>query len=55
MKKPALYQKGTEELWTDEHISKGMLEAHLDPDSDGATYKYTTVHKSSTGSSPSLL
>lgn len=45
MKKPALYQKGTEELWTDEHISKGMLEAHLDPDSDGATYKYTTVHK----------
>ena len=29
--KPALYEKGTAELWTDEHISKGMLEAHLNP------------------------
>jgi SAM-dependent methyltransferase len=45
MKKPALYQKGTEALWTDEHISKGMLKAHLDPNSNGATYKHTTVHE----------
>jgi len=42
-KKPALYEKGTAELWTDEHISKGMLEAHLNPDWDAATRKHTTV------------
>ena len=43
MRKPALYEKGTAELWTDEHISKGMLEAHLHPDWDAATRKHTTV------------
>ena len=43
MKKPALYEKGTYELWTDEHISKGMLEAHLNPDWDAATRKHETV------------
>lgn len=45
MKKPALYEKGTEELWTDEHISKGMLEAHLNPDWDAATRKHSTVRE----------
>ena len=45
MRKPALYEKGTVELWTDEHISKGMLEAHLHPDWDAATRKHTTVKK----------
>ena len=43
MKKPALYEKGTIELWADEHISKGMLEAHLNPNLDAATRKHTTV------------
>jgi len=43
MSKPALYEKGSMELWTDEHISKGMLEAHLNPNLDGATRKHTTV------------
>ena len=43
MKKPPLYEKGTVELWTDEHISKGMLDAHLNPDEDGATRKHDTV------------
>ena len=43
MKKPALYEKGTTALWTDEHISKGMLEAHLHPDWDAATRKHATV------------
>lgn len=43
MKKPKLYEKGTAELWTDEHIAKGMLQAHLCPDEDGATRKYSTV------------
>jgi len=45
MKKPALYEKGTAELWTDEHISKGMLEAHLHPDWDAATRKHKTVEE----------
>ena len=45
MKKPALYEKGTGELWTDEHISKGMLEAHLNPDWDAATRKHSTVRE----------
>ena len=31
MNRPALYEKGAAGLWTDEHISKGMLEAHLNP------------------------
>jgi len=45
MKKPALYERGTTELWTDEHISKGMLEAHLNPDLDAATRKHATVQE----------
>jgi len=45
MKKPALYEKGTAELWTDEHISKGMLESHLNPDWDAATRNHETVRE----------
>ena len=45
MKKPELYEKGTYELWTDEHISKGMLEAHLNPDWNAATRKHVTVRE----------
>ena len=45
MTKPTLYEKGTAELWTDEHISKGMLEAHLNSDWDAATRKHTTVRE----------
>lgn len=33
-------------LWDDEHISKGMLESHLDPDNDGATSNHKFVAKS---------
>jgi SAM-dependent methyltransferase len=44
-KKPALYEKGTVELWTDEHISKGMLEAHLHPTWDAATRNHATVRE----------
>ena len=41
--KPTLYEQGTAELWTDEHTSKGMLEAHLHPDVDAATRNHATV------------
>lgn len=42
-KKPDLYQKSTALFWDDEHISKGMLEAHLAVDVEGASRKYDTI------------
>ncbi|MCL2604664.1 MAG: class I SAM-dependent methyltransferase [Defluviitaleaceae bacterium] len=45
LQKPALYEKGTIALWTDEHISKGMLEAHLNPAWDAATRNHATVRE----------
>jgi SAM-dependent methyltransferase len=45
MNKPAIYEKGTIELWTDEHISRGMLEAHLHPTWDAATRNHAAVRK----------
>lgn len=44
--KPALYAPGTNKLWDDEHISKGMLEAHLSPDWDAATRNHAFVDAS---------
>lgn len=46
MQKPTLYEKSASKFWDDEHISKGMLESHLDPDNDGATQKHTFVWES---------
>ena len=43
--KPALYERGTAALWTDEHISKGILEAHLHPTWDAATRNHATVRE----------
>ncbi len=45
MRKPLLYEKGTVGLWTDEYISKNMLEAHLNPNSDSATRRVSTVRE----------
>lgn len=44
--KPSLYAPSTSIFWDDEHISKGLLEAHLNPDWDAATRKYDFVDKS---------
>lgn len=44
--KPKLYSPSTGKFWDDEHISKGMLEAHLNPDWDAATRKHDFVDKS---------
>lgn len=44
--RPELYEKSTAKFWDDEHISKGMLEAHLDPDLNSATRKAAFVEKS---------
>ncbi|GIO42705.1 class I SAM-dependent methyltransferase [Paenibacillus apis] len=44
--KPRLYTPSTGAFWDDEHISKGMLEAHLNPDWNAATRKHDFVDKS---------
>lgn len=38
LEKPALYQPGAP-LWTHPHIAGEMLKAHLDPDTDAASYR----------------
>lgn len=38
-KKPELYKTSTQKFWDDPYISKGMLEAHLNPDKEAATRK----------------
>lgn len=43
--KPELYEKGTAVMWTDEHISKQLLEIHLHPDIDLASRKKATIKK----------
>jgi hypothetical protein len=40
--KPELYAPSTSNFWNDEHISKGMLEAHLNPSWDAASRNYST-------------
>ncbi len=44
--KPKLYTPSTGKFWDDEHISKGMLEAHLNPNWHAATRKLDFVNKS---------
>ena len=44
--KPALYAPGTDPLWDDEHISKEMLSAHLDPDWDAASRNHAFLDRS---------
>lgn len=35
--RPSLYQRGTSVMWTDPHISKQLLECHINPDNDLAS------------------
>jgi SAM-dependent methyltransferase len=46
LNKPLLWQRSTEPFWDDEHISKGMLEAHLNPDWDAASRKHSYIDRS---------
>jgi len=41
--KPRLYEPGEPLFWNDPHISKSMLEAHLNPDNDLASRKHKTI------------
>lgn len=43
--KPPLFELGETLFWDDPHVSKGMLEAHLDPAHDAASRKAETINK----------
>lgn len=43
--KPVIYEKGTSFMWTDEHISKQLLNIHLNPDIDLGSRKMSTIIK----------
>lgn len=46
LKKPTIWQRSTVPFWDDEHISKGMLEAHLNPDWEAASRKHEMIDRS---------
>lgn len=46
LERPSLYEKSDVNFWNDEHISKFMLKAHLDPDYEGASRKLSFVEQS---------
>ena len=43
---PTVYERSPDRLWTDEYISRRLLEAHLDPHSDGASRNAAFIEKS---------
>jgi len=43
--KPKIYEKGSSFMWSDEHISKQLLNIHLNPDIDLASRKLPTITK----------
>ncbi|MFW5991982.1 MAG: class I SAM-dependent methyltransferase [Halanaerobiaceae bacterium] len=43
--KPALFTKSTHPFWDDKHISRKMLEAHLDPKWDAASRNHKTIDR----------
>ena len=44
-KRPAVYSKGTAQMWVDKYISDRLLEVHLNPDIGLASRKGTTIEK----------
>jgi len=45
IEKPKIYEKGTAFMWTDKHISKQLLNIHLNPDVDLGSRKKSTIEK----------
>jgi len=43
--KPIIYEMGTAFMWTDEHISKQLLNVHLDPEIDLGSRKKSTIDR----------
>lgn len=46
LKKPLLWQRSSEPFWDHEHISKGLLEAHLNPHWEAASRKHSDIERS---------
>ncbi len=46
LEKPPIFKKTEVAFWNDEHISKQMLKAHLDPDFEGASRKLEFIERS---------
>lgn len=44
--KPEIFTRTEEEFWNDPYISKKMLEAHLNPELDGASRSFETIDRS---------
>lgn len=44
--KPQVYEASSSAFWDDENISRNMLEAHLDPNVEGATRKHAFIQRS---------
>ena len=43
--KPTIYEKGNSFMWTNKHISKQLLDIHLNPDIDLGSRKMTAIQK----------
>jgi len=43
--RPALFTPGEPLFWDDPHISKGMLAAHLDPNTDVTSRRTGTINR----------
>jgi len=46
LERPKAYTASDASIWTDEHIAKQMLSAHLDPEFEGATRSHAFVDRS---------
>lgn len=46
LRKPELYEESSKEFWNDEYISKKLIEAHLDPNFEGASRKHDFINSS---------
>ena len=43
--KPGVYEKGDSVIWTDDHISKKLLELHLNPEIDSASRMPDSINR----------
>jgi len=48
-KKPQIYAEGNAVMWTDDHISKQLLNIHLNPDIDLASRRKASIESTWTG------
>ena len=46
LERPEVYRENSEAFWNDEHISKQLLEAHLNPNFEGASRNHEFIEKS---------